>query len=52
MSLLSASCPAPKGIRKAPFKPARGTYHLAGGKTLTRVLSGTCEVGRRAGARR
>jgi hypothetical protein len=44
LSLLSASCPAPRGIREAPFKAARGTYHLAGGETLTRVLSGTCEV--------
>lgn len=44
LSLLSASCPAPKGIREAPFKAARGTYHLAGGETLTRVLSGTCQV--------
>jgi hypothetical protein len=45
MSVLSASCPAPRGIRKAPFKAVRGTYRLAGGTTLTRVLTGTCEVG-------
>jgi hypothetical protein len=45
LSLLSASCPAPKGIREAPFKAARGTYRLDGGKTLTRILSGTCRVG-------
>jgi hypothetical protein len=44
LSLLSASCPAPEGIRKAPFKAARGTYELADGRTLTRVLSGNCEV--------
>jgi hypothetical protein len=44
LSLLGASCPAPEGIRKAPFKAARGTYELADGRTLTRVLSGTCEV--------
>jgi hypothetical protein len=43
-SVLSASCPAPEGVRRAPFKAARGTYHLAGGETLTRTLSGTCEV--------
>jgi hypothetical protein len=45
LSFLSASCPAPEGIHKAPFKAARGTYELAGGRTLTRTLSGTCEVG-------
>ena len=44
LSLLAANCPAPSGIREAPFKAARGTYHLAEGRTLTRVLSGTCEV--------
>jgi hypothetical protein len=49
LSLLSASCPAPSGIREAPFKAARGTYHLAGGETLTRVLSGTCEVAEPSG---
>ncbi len=43
-SLLGASCPAPAGIRKAPFKAARGTYELADGRLLTRVLGGTCEV--------
>ena len=37
MSVISASCPAPAGIREAPFKAARGTYELAGGSTLTRV---------------
>jgi hypothetical protein len=51
LSLLSASCPAPRGIRRASFKAARGTYHLAGGRTLTRVLSGTCEVGEPGGGR-
>jgi hypothetical protein len=44
LSLLSASCPAPRGVRRAPFTAARGTYELAGGRTLTRVLNGTCEV--------
>jgi hypothetical protein len=48
-SLLAASCPAPDGIREAPFKAARGTYHLAGGETLTRVLRGSCEVAEPSG---
>lgn len=45
-SLLSASCPAPRGVRRVPFTAARGTYLLAGGRTLTRTLAGTCEVRR------
>jgi hypothetical protein len=44
MSVISASCPAPAGIHKAPFKAARGIYELADGSTLTRTLSGSCEV--------
>jgi hypothetical protein len=47
LSLLSASCPAPRGVRRAPFTAARGTYELAGGRSLTRTLSGTCKVRRR-----
>jgi hypothetical protein len=43
-SFLSASCPAPAGIGEAPFRAARGTYYLAGGKVLTRVVSGSCAV--------
>ena len=43
-SFLSASCPAPRGIHEAPFRAARGTYYLADGRKLTRVLSGTCRV--------
>jgi hypothetical protein len=44
MSVISASCPAPAGIHKAPFKAARGVYELADGSTLTRTLSGSCQV--------
>jgi hypothetical protein len=47
MSLISASCPAPAGVREAPFKAARGIYELADGRTLTRTLSGSCQVARR-----
>lgn len=46
MSVVSASCPAPAGVSRAPFKAARGTYELADGSTLTRTLSGSCEVAR------
>jgi hypothetical protein len=46
MSVISASCPAPRGIREAPFKAARGTYELADGSSLTRTLNGACEVSR------
>jgi hypothetical protein len=46
MSVISASCPAPAGIREAPFKAARGIYELADGSTLTRTLSGSCQVAR------
>jgi hypothetical protein len=44
-SFLSASCPAPAGIAEAPFRAARGTYYLAGGRVLTRVVAGSCRVG-------
>jgi hypothetical protein len=46
MSVISASCPAPAGVREAPFKAARGIYELADGSTLTRTLSGSCQVAR------
>ncbi len=46
MSVISASCPAPEGIREAPFKAARGIYELGDGSTLTRTLSGSCQVAR------
>lgn len=48
-TFLAASCPAPAGIAEAPFRAARGTYYLAGGRVLTRVISGSCRVGRAAG---
>lgn len=44
-SFLAASCPAPSGIAEAPFRAARGTYYLSGGRVLTRVVSGSCRVG-------
>jgi hypothetical protein len=44
MSVISASCPAPEGIREAPFKAARGIYQLGDGSTVTRTLSGSCRV--------
>ncbi len=43
-SFLAASCPAPAGIVAAPFRAARGTYYLADGRVLTRVVSGSCRV--------
>jgi hypothetical protein len=42
MSVVSASCPAPAGIREAPFKAARGIYQLGDGTTLTRTFSDSC----------
>jgi hypothetical protein len=48
-SFLAASCPAPAGIAEAPFRAARGTYYLAGGRVLTRVIAGSCVVGGRGG---
>jgi hypothetical protein len=46
MSVISASCPAPAGIREAPFKAARGIYELADGSSLTRTFSDSCKVAR------
>jgi hypothetical protein len=43
-SLISASCPAPSGLNKAYFRAAKGTYYLADGREITRVLTGTCRV--------
>ncbi len=43
-SLLAAGCPAPAGFNSAPFKLARGVFHLADGSTRARVLSGVCHV--------
>lgn len=45
-SVVSASCPAPKGFGAALFTAARGIYYLADGRVITRVLSGTCKVRR------
>lgn len=43
-SLISASCPAPRGFRVALFAAAKGTYYLADGRQVTRVLDGSCKV--------
>ena len=43
-SFISASCPAPRGLSVALFAAAKGTYYLADGRTVSRVLDGTCTV--------
>lgn len=43
-SVVSASCPAPRGFDSALFTAAKGTYYLADGRVITRVLTGTCKV--------
>lgn len=43
-SLIEASCPAPKGFDGAVYKAAKGTYRLADGRTITRILTGSCRV--------
>jgi hypothetical protein len=43
-SLLSANCPAPEGRRSALFSAAKGTYHLADGRELSRIVVGRCSV--------
>lgn len=43
-SFISAGCPAPAGFNAAFFVAAKGTYYLADGRKLTRVLDGTCKV--------
>ncbi len=43
-SFISASCPAPRGLGVALFTAAKGTYYLADGRQLSRVLEGTCTV--------
>jgi hypothetical protein len=45
-SVINASCPAPKGFGSALFTAARGTYLLANGRQITRILTGTCRVRR------
>jgi len=44
MSVVRASCPAPAGFDKVPFRAARGTFELADGQILTRTLSGSCRA--------
>jgi hypothetical protein len=41
-SFLSAGCPAPKGIAKAPFKLARTSFAFDGGAKASQTLSETC----------
>ncbi|HEX6228941.1 MAG TPA: hypothetical protein VFZ41_05700 [Solirubrobacterales bacterium] len=45
-SLITASCPAPKGFGSAVFAAAKGTYHLADGRVISRVVTGRCRVSR------
>jgi hypothetical protein len=45
-SLIRASCPAPKGFTVAFFAAAKGTYYLADGRQISRVLHGSCKVRR------
>jgi hypothetical protein len=44
MSVVRASCPAPAGFARVPFKAARGIFELADGQILTRTLSGSCRA--------
>jgi hypothetical protein len=44
MSVVKASCPAPAGFDRVPFRAARGTFELADGQVLTRTLSGSCRA--------
>jgi hypothetical protein len=44
MSVISASCPAPKDLEVVPFKAARGVFELGDGRSLTRVVGGTCRA--------
>jgi hypothetical protein len=45
-SLITASCPAPRGFGSAVFPAAKGTYLLADGRVITRVVTGRCRVRR------
>jgi hypothetical protein len=45
-SVISAGCPAPNGFGSALFAAAKGTYYLADGRTITRVVTGRCKVRR------
>ncbi|HVC06924.1 MAG TPA: hypothetical protein VND98_04990 [Solirubrobacterales bacterium] len=44
-SLLSASCPAPRGFGRVSFTAAKGTYYLEDGRRIARSLYASCEVG-------
>jgi hypothetical protein len=41
-SFISASCPAPLDVHRAPFIAARGTYFLADGRVVQRLLASNC----------
>jgi hypothetical protein len=43
-SYFSASCPAPKGLSRAPFAFARASVSFQGGRTLGETLIRTCEA--------
>jgi hypothetical protein len=43
-SYFSASCPAPKGLSKAPFSFARASVAFQGGRTLSETLIRTCKA--------
>ncbi|HEX7058654.1 MAG TPA: hypothetical protein VF176_02255 [Solirubrobacterales bacterium] len=43
-SVISANCPAPKGFDVGVFTAAKATYYLAGGRTISRVVTGTCRI--------
>jgi hypothetical protein len=45
-SVLSASCPAPRGFNVGVFTAAKGTYYLADGRALSRTITGTCRIRR------
>jgi hypothetical protein len=43
-SFLSASCPAPKGFSKTPFRLAKTSFAFAGGTNVSQTLSETCRA--------
>lgn len=43
-SYISAGCPAPPGLSRAPFSLARASFSFEGGKTLTTTLGRSCKV--------
>jgi hypothetical protein len=44
-SLVSASCPAPAGFDRVPFRLAQGSFYLADGSAPRRTLEATCRIG-------